>query len=1007
MNSVDGDVRLSVKLDTKTIQTSAEELKTVFTNALKGFNIDNSITQNLEQLNQTITNVTNSLNELGDKLLNIQTDTTQIDNLSDSLQNTDEWASQTAEEIHELFEQIDAERESLNDKEIKVEISKDVDLSNIESIQDRITELDDEIEKLYNDWETQQQTLTEDTEEYNQVWAEIYEKISIAEKERGMLLITEQQLKGSGNAQQTQVEETTQAAAKANNVFTQLFDTIKNIFSAKVAPALKQSLWDLEGYTWNAINALRNAGDVVRDFFIDPTNQLRTTISNSSKAITNFNHKIIESIKNLIKHATASKTAKNSLDNFNKIIKKGIGFILKYGLGIRSTYILINKLKTAIKEGYKNLAGYSDEVNDSISSVLSSTAKLKNQLAAAFQPIVSVVVPVLNQLIDKLNESAVKISKFFAAWTGQEVVYTANNIQKKYVDNLEDTAKAAEEAEEALNGYLSPLDDINRYEERTTSKADEKNKDVTDYSKMFNTVAVDSQFKTLVTKIKNYLNQLFEPIKKSWEKYGGETIQKVKGTFESLLKTINSVHDSFLTVWTGSTGQIIVDNILKTFININTIITNISENFRKAWDTGVGLSIVEKIAGIFETILTHITNITQKTAEWSSSVNFEPLLTALNGVLTPLKDIFDLAGQWTEKVWETVFLPLVSWTIEEAVPAALDAISGALSLIKEVGEKAGEWLGIIWDNFLSKVADFVGDNIVNFLTVLGQTLKDVSKNEKAVTVLTAVGTAILTIAIGIQMLNVALIIIAALKAMDPFTWILIALAAIVVVIVEVITYWDILKQAWQDGVKDLKKRFPATVKFFEETITNIKTIFKGIIKFISGVFTNDWEKTWDGVKTIVKGIFDSMVTIVKTPINLIISMINRMIQGVADKINIVAAFLNSFGVDIPDWVPGIGGGHLSFNIPYMEAPQIPLLAQGAVIPPNREFLAVLGDQKQGKNIETPESLLRQIMREELNGNNGNVYNVSAKVRQKTLFDVVIDEARLRQGQTGRNPFNLT
>lgn len=989
MNSVDGDVRLSVKLDTKTVQASASELKEAIKSALTGMSGQSTAIDTAAQnLSKTVQNVA-------------RTSTTFGNSFSAAKVKVDATASTALQ----LANNIQIAENKVADLNRQIEV-----LSKQKSPAEEYRELTKYLEQAEKDLEAENQkhlVLRATVDRSSAAWKENVDEINAIKQAIAETKAEMQELEKSGEA--FKIIDNSEKLTKLNEQLT----VAKN--QLEIAKVKQEEFNNAIAQTDTATNALENATTQMQDVqqtsekltISDKFNSIATTINTASNKITNFNHKIIESIKNLIKHATASKTAKNSLDNFNNIIKKGIGFILKYGLGIRSTYILINKLRTAVKEGYKNLAGYSDEVNDSISSVLSSTAKLKNQLAAAFQPIVSVVVPVLNQLIDKLNESAVKISKFFAAWTGQEVVYTANNIQKKYVDNLEDTAKAAEESEKALNGYLSPLDDINRYEERTTSKADEKNKDVTDYSKMFNTVAVDSQFKTLVAKIKSYLNQLFEPIKKSWEKYGGETVQKVKGTFESLLKTINSVHDSFLTVWTGGTGESIVDNILKTFININTIITNISENFRTAWDTGVGLSIVEKIAGIFETILTHITNITQKTAKWSSSVNFEPLLTALNGVLTPLKGIFDLAGKWAEKVWEKVFLPLASWAIEEAVPAALGAIGGALALIKAVGEKAGKWLGIIWDNFLSKVAKFIGDKIVNFLTVLGQTLKDVSKNETAVTVLTAVGAAILTIVAGIQIFNVALTAIAALQAINPFTWILIALAAIVVVIVEVITYWDTLKQAWQDGIKDLKKRFPATVKFIEETITNIKTIFKGIIKFISGVFTRDWKKTWDGVKTIFKGIFDSMVTIVKTPINLIISMINSMIQGVANKINIVAAFLNSFGVDIPDWVPGIGGGHLSFNIPYMEAPQIPLLAQGAVIPPNREFLAVLGDQKQGKNIETPESLLRQIMREELNGNNANVYNVSAKVRQKTLFDVVIDEARLRQGQTGRNPFNLT
>ena len=65
---------------------------------------------------------------------------------------------------------------------------------------------------------------------------------------------------------------------------------------------------------------------------------------------------------------------------------------------------------------------------------------------------------------------------------------------------------------------------------------------------------------------------------------------------------------------------------------------------------------------------------------------------------------------------------------------------------------------------------------------------------------------------------------------------------------------------------------------------------------------------------------------------------------------------------MPDWVPGIGGKKFGFSI---DPISIPRLARGAVIPPNREFLAVLGDQKSGTNIEAPADLIRQIVAEEL------------------------------------------
>ena len=80
------------------------------------------------------------------------------------------------------------------------------------------------------------------------------------------------------------------------------------------------------------------------------------------------------------------------------------------------------------------------------------------------------------------------------------------------------------------------------------------------------------------------------------------------------------------------------------------------------------------------------------------------------------------------------------------------------------------------------------------------------------------------------------------------------------------------------------------------------------------------------------------------------------------------------------------------------------LAQGAVIPPNKEFMAVLGDQKSGNNIEAPESLIRRIVREESGNGKGSTYNVTAQVNRRTLFDLVLEEGKVRRTVTGRNPF---
>jgi hypothetical protein len=99
-------------------------------------------------------------------------------------------------------------------------------------------------------------------------------------------------------------------------------------------------------------------------------------------------------------------------------------------------------------------------------------------------------------------------------------------------------------------------------------------------------------------------------------------------------------------------------------------------------------------------------------------------------------------------------------------------------------------------------------------------------------------------------------------------------------------------------------------------------------------------------------------------------------------------------------VPKIGGQTFGINLETITAPQIPKLATGAVIPPNSEFLAVLGDQRSGRNIETPEGLMRQIVREEMQGGQEVTINfagsLGALVRELKPY---IDKENVRIGRS--------
>ena len=113
------------------------------------------------------------------------------------------------------------------------------------------------------------------------------------------------------------------------------------------------------------------------------------------------------------------------------------------------------------------------------------------------------------------------------------------------------------------------------------------------------------------------------------------------------------------------------------------------------------------------------------------------------------------------------------------------------------------------------------------------------------------------------------------------------------------------------------------------------------------------------------GFLNSVIYGAKGAINGLITFFEGMANGVIKCINTIINALNKISFDIPSWVPLIGGQKFGFNIKQVAQVSIPRLAQGAVIPPNREFMAVLGDQKHGTNIEAPLDTIKQALAEVL------------------------------------------
>lgn len=180
----------------------------------------------------------------------------------------------------------------------------------------------------------------------------------------------------------------------------------------------------------------------------------------------------------------------------------------------------------------------------------------------------------------------------------------------------------------------------------------------------------------------------------------------------------------------------------------------------------------------------------------------------------------------------------------------------------------------------------------------------------------------------------------------------------------------------------------------EEFCQNLKeNILGGLIDFITGVFTGDWTKAWEGIKKVFKGIWNGIVMILESAVNLIIKGVNWLIGKLNSLLenSLLAKGLDLIGIEFR-------------GIPQIPEVHIPRLAQGAVIPPNREFMAVLGDQKSGTNIETPLATMVQAFKQALAESGYGGSNEAVLVLDKDVLGKVV--YRLNKAEGTRIGVNL-
>lgn len=339
-------------------------------------------------------------------------------------------------------------------------------------------------------------------------------------------------------------------------------------------------------------------------------------------------------------------------------------------------------------------------------------------------------------------------------------------------------------------------------------------------------------------------------------------------------------------------------------------------------------------------IVSQIGGIKDALEEQSESLDLwqNLLISKIKALLEPLNDIdfssakaafgelYDALAPFTrvlfsglEWAWENLLVPLTKWTIENVLPAFLELLAVTLGILAAAIEAAKPLLSWLWDHFLKPIAQWTGGVIVSVLKALTERLRGVSdwidENEEAV--------AAITVTLG---------------------------AFMAVWAVSQITQWLTQAQRLPGLFSNIQGAIALVIAAMALLGPSAEDAFVGIRSALNGV--SGWISTYF-TAPIVNG--------VKASINGVIAFFNSLLQSVAAGMNTMTAAMNKLSFKIPQWVPEVGGKSFGFSLPAIKAPQIPYLAQGAVLPANQPFLAVVGDQKHGTNVEAPLSTIQEAV----------------------------------------------
>ena len=620
----------------------------------------------------------------------------------------------------------------------------------------------------------------------------------------------------------------------------------------------------------------------------------------------------------------------------------------------------------AILEQTSNKFG-GEVFNNTNSSLQQFVAVLKDvalNIGNAFLPIMNVVIPILTNFAMGLRTVTGYVAAFMQTLFGYKPsnktgVGGATGQVNALGNAATKTGEKAKKAQKEVSRLLGGFDEINVLSKNSNSDSGGSGTNipttgggVLDFSNAEILEPDTSGLEAAVNKFKDIfrpVEESFENLKKSLNPFIDNVAENLKWFWDEILVpfgtwSISSLIPAFFNVLAGALDI------------INPIIDVFQEQGAWLWDRFLQ-PIASWTGGVIVDVLNGLANVLKSIGNWMKEHK-----TIVNAMTTVVVSFF---AAW--KLVELIGFIQMSGGIAGAFAKITKAIK-ACTLAKLIDKAETIYLTALY------AKDFivsVGKGTVELIKQAGQWTINTGLKiaNTAAQVAMNVATGAWNVICGIATATTSAFGAAISFLTSPIGLVIIAIGAVIAIGVLLVKHWDEVKekcgQVW-DWIKDKFNQFKEWLgnvfatdwseKFgflgdiLNAYLTNVKNVldgvkrfFSGIIDFIAGVFTGNWDRAWKGVKNIFKGIWDSFTGIAKAPINMIIGLINGMISA----INVAIRGINKLSWEVPSWVPIIGGETWGFDIPQLG--KVPYLAKGGIV--DSATLAVIGER--GREVVMP------------------------------------------------------